>query len=498
MILKKIKIVCCSVLVIVSAPFSANANEKLWNFLVIVVDDLGQMDISPNNPNTFYQTPNLEKLANEGVRFSDNYAASTVCSPSRLALMTGKNPARLNATDWFRLKEGEGRSEAYKWADDIHHMPLEATTMAEALKPKGYKSAFLGKWHLGHDEKYWPENQGFDINVGGYWSGSPRGENEEKGEGYFSPHNNPRMEDGPVGEYLTERLSTEAIKLLNGFSHSKDPFLMVLSYYTVHTPLNAPKETVNKYEEIATNENRIGLFTEEEQIWSTEEIRTVRENQTHTTYAAMVEHMDLSIGRVLDGLEQGGLSDNTVVFFTSDNGGLSTAEGSPTSNLPFRGGKGWIYEGGIRVPFIVRWPGVGKENYVNPAVVSGTDLFPTIMEIAGINTNKVDGVSLVAKIKGDVEKTERPVFWHYPHYSNQGGMPASAVRLGNYKLIQRLEDGRVHLFDMNSDLGERHDIAKDLPEKTSELKALLYSWYSEVDAKFLRELNGAVPWQIKE
>ncbi|MDG1438989.1 MAG: sulfatase-like hydrolase/transferase, partial [Emcibacteraceae bacterium] len=178
--------------------------------MIIVVDDLGQMDISPNNPNTFYNTPNLEKFAKEGVRFSDNYAASTVCSPARLALMTGKNPARVNATDWFRLEEGKGRAETYKWANDIHHMPLKETTIAEALKPKGYKSAFLGKWHLGHDEKYWPENQGFDINVGGYWSGSPRGENEELGEGYFAPHNNPRLEDGPDGEYLTERLSNEA------------------------------------------------------------------------------------------------------------------------------------------------------------------------------------------------------------------------------------------------------------------------------------------------
>ncbi|MDG1708804.1 MAG: sulfatase-like hydrolase/transferase, partial [Emcibacteraceae bacterium] len=318
--MKILKLICWSVLAFLNVSHTAQSKDKPWNFLVIVVDDLGQMDISPNNPDTFYSTPNLEKFAKQGVRFSDNYAASTVCSPARLALMTGNNPARVNATDWFRLEEGLGRAETYKWANDIHHMPLSEVTIAEALKPKGYKSAFLGKWHLGHDEKYWPENQGFDINVGGYWSGSPRGENEALGEGYFAPHNNPRLEDGPKGEYLTERLSNEAIELLEGFSKADDPFLMVLSYYTVHTPLNAPQETVDDYTKKAAENNLRGLFREEEQVWPVEAIRTVRENQTHARYGAMVEQMDLNIGRVLEGLEKNGLSENTVVFFTSDNG----------------------------------------------------------------------------------------------------------------------------------------------------------------------------------
>ncbi|MDG1994920.1 MAG: sulfatase [Emcibacteraceae bacterium] len=493
--MKILEFILWSMLTVWSTSSVAQANDKQWNFLIIVVDDLGQMDISPNNPNTFYNTPNLEKFAKEGVRFSDNYAASTVCSPARLALMTGKNPARVNATDWFRLEEGKGRAETYKWANDIHHMPLKETTIAEALKPKGYKSAFLGKWHLGHDEKYWPENQGFDINVGGYWSGSPRGENEELGEGYFAPHNNPRLEDGPDGEYLTERLSNEAINLLKNFGHSDDPFLMVLSYYTVHTPLNAPQKTISKYKNKAESKNLRGLFTEEEQVWPIEEIRTVRENQTHATYGAMVEQMDLNIGRVLEGLEKNGLADNTIVFFTSDNGGLSTAEGSPTSNLPYRGGKGWIYEGGIRVPFIVRWPEIGKAGYVNPAAVSGVDIFPTIMEIAGITGSQVDGESLVSKIKGENEASDRPIYWHYPHYSNQGGMPASAVRLGDYKLIQRLEDGQTHLYHISDDPSEKNDIAKDMPKKASELRTLLYSWYNQVDAQFLRTKDDVKPWQ---
>lgn len=474
---------------------SGQAQEKRWNFLIIIVDDLGQMDISPNNPNTFYQTPNLEKLAEQSVRFSQNYSASPVCSPARVGLMTGRHPARINATDWFHDEEGQGRAETYKWAKDIQHMPKEEITLAEALKTKGYETAFLGKWHLGHSEEYWPEHQGFDTNIGGFWSGSPRGTNEELGKGYFAPHNNPRMIDGVDGEYLTERLSNDAMKLLDGFSNKDDPFLMVLSYYTVHVPLNAPKETVAKYDELATNKGLTGTFVEEEQVWPVEEIRTVRQNQTHPTYAAMVEHMDQNIGRVLNQLEKSGLADDTIVFFTSDNGGLSTSEGSPTSNLPFRGGKGWIYEGGIRVPFLVRWPGVGKAGYTNPAAVTGLDLFPTIMEISGASKMDVDGESLVSKIKGDVDHTKQPLYWHYPHYSNQGGMPASAVRLGDYKLIQRLEDGRYHLYNLAEDPEEKYDLSRKFPEKTLQMRAMLLAWYREVGAEFLRDKGGKVPWR---
>ena len=470
------------------------AKEKKWNFLIIIVDDLGQMDISPNNPNTFYKTPNLQKLAEQSVRFSQNYSASPVCSPARVALMTGRHPARINATDWFHNEEGQGRAEMYKWAKDIQHMPNEEITLAEALKPKGYKTAFLGKWHLGHNEKYWPEHQGFDINVGGFWSGSPRGTNATLGDGYFAPHNNPRLIDGVDGEYLTERLSNDAIALLDDFSAKDDPFLMVLSYYTVHIPLNAPKETIVKYDELVVRKDLVGTYIEEEQIWPVEEIRTVRQNQTHPTYAAMVEHMDQNIGRVMLQLEKSGLADNTIVFFTSDNGGLSTSEGSPTSNLPFRGGKGWIYEGGIRVPFLVRWPGVGKAGYTNSAAVTGLDLFPTIMEISGERKTDVDGQSLVSKIKGEVNSTEMPLYWHYPHYSNQGGMPASAVRLGDYKLIQRLEDGQYHLYNLMSDPEEKNDLSTELPEKALQMKSMLLSWYKEVDAKFLREKDGKIPW----
>lgn len=493
--IKKIYTLFLSILLIILGTFSGRTAEKKWNFLIIVVDDLGQMDISPNNPSTFYKTPNLEKLASQSVRFSQNYSASPVCSPARLALMTGRHPARLNATDWFHMEEGQGRAETFKWAKDIQHMPQSELTLAEALKPKGYKSAFIGKWHLGHDEKYWPEHQGFDINIGGFWSGSPRGINEELGEGYFAPHNNPRMIDGSDGEYLTERLSNEAINLISNFSQAEDPFLMVLSYYTVHVPLNAPKETISKYDGIAKNKKLKGLFAEEEQVWPSEEIRTVRINQTHSTYAAMVEHMDINIGRVLDKLETTGLSENTIVFFTSDNGGLSTSEGSPTSNLPFRGGKGWIYEGGIRVPFIVRWPGVGEKGSENKTVVTGLDIFPTIMDISGVKTNILDGNSLVEKIRGDNQQTDKPAYWHYPHYSNQGGMPASAIRLGDYKFIQRLEDGQYHLYNLNEDPEEKHDIALAFPEKVNELRKLLLSWYDEVDAEFLREKDGNIPWK---
>ncbi len=314
------------------------------------------------------------------------------------------------------------------------------------------------------------------------------------------PFKNPRLKDGPEGEFLTERLTDESLKILEKFQ--RDPFLLYLSFYTVHTPLQAPPKLVEKYQAKA---QRLGLtdkpeFADEEQVWPTDQKRQVRTLQKHATYAAMVESMDTAVGRVLTKLEELGLAENTVVCFTADNGGLSTSEGSPTSNLPYRGGKGWVYEGGIREAFLVRWPGVTKPGSTCDTPVMSIDFYPTLNEIAGVPqaaNQIVDGKSLTSLLSGKQDSLDREaLYWHYPHYSNQGGFPGGAARSGNWKLVERYEDGRVHLFDLSQDPGERHDLAADNPQRVQEMRQGLHRWYQDVDAKFLQpKKNGPQPWQ---
>ncbi|WOH36249.1 sulfatase [Thalassotalea fonticola] len=464
-------------------------NEKPWNFLVIVVDDLGFMDIEPNNPDSFYQTPNLTKLAQQSVNFTNSYAANPVCSPSRVALMTGVNPARLKATDWFHHKNGKRLTGHYQVANSIDYLPKEALTIAEAL-PKSYQKTFIGKWHLGEDEKLWPENQGFDTNIAGWAAGSPKG-------GYFAPYSNPRLVQGEKGEHLTQRLTNEAINTLK--SAADKPFLLVLSYYSVHVPLQAPQHSIEKYQQLTRTLTEQQEFGQEEQVLpQLQTVRKVRKVQNQPAYAAMVEQMDSNVGRVLAQLEQAGLANNTVVIFTSDNGGLATSEGLPTSNLPLRGGKGWIYEGGIKVPLMIKVPGMSKANTMQSTPVIGMDIPATIYHLTDTKVVNLDGQSLLPLLLDENATIERPLFWHYPHYSNQGGLPASAVRLGKYKLIQRLETGAVQLYDLDKDLGEKNDISAQKPEKVTELYRLLLQWYQEVDAQFLKEKSSnKKPWQPK-
>jgi arylsulfatase A-like enzyme len=465
------------------------AIDKKWNFLIIIVDDLGFMDIEPNNPNTFYQTPHLTKLSQQSVNFTNSYAANPVCSPSRVALMTGLNPARTKTTDWFHHKNGKHLTGKYKVANSIDFLPQTVTTMAESMPPS-YQKTFIGKWHLGESEKFWPENQGFDTNIAGWAAGSPGG-------GYFAPYKNPRLVQGKKGEYLTQRLTNEAINTLR--TTQDNPFLLVLSYYSVHVPLQAPEHSIEKYRQLSrvlTNQQEFGQ--EEQVLPQLNSIRKVRKVQNHPTYAAMIEQMDSNVGRVLAQLEQSGLAENTVVIFTSDNGGLATSEGFPTSNLPLRGGKGWMYEGGIKVPLIVRMPGIAKANTTVSTPVIGMDIPATVYHLTGNKDSGLDGRSLVPLMLNEKATIERPLFWHYPHYSNQGGVPASAVRLGNFKLIQRLETGEVHLYDLEKDIGEQSDISGLYPEKVAELTDLLLNWYQEVDAQFLqtKKINN-MPWQPK-
>lgn len=452
------------------------------NIVFFLVDDLGVMDVGAYNPKTFYETPNVDRLAASGLRFTAGYAANPVCSPTRFSLMTGKYPTRGAATNFFTGTR-EGR---FKPAELSDRMELAETTIAEALKERGYATFFAGKWHLGPTEEYWPEKQGFDVNIGGHHAGGPY-----TGNKYFSPFKNPKMDDVGEGEHLPDRLARETIRFIE---QKKDgPFLAWLSFYSVHTPLMGRPDLVEKYKaKAAAVEGQ--EFAEEEQVWPKAPARNVRVLQKHAVYAAMVEAMDAAVGKVLAALDRLGLAGNTIVVFTSDNGGLSTAEGSPTSNLPYRGGKGWVYEGGIREPLIVRWPGVTKPGSACDVPVLSMDSFPTFVAAAGGRPGNVDGRDLRPLLEGGA-MDRGPLFWHYPHYSNQGGFPGGAVRDGDWKLIERYEDGRVHLYDLGKDPGEREDLAEGHPGRVAVLREKLHAWYKDVGARFLRSKDGLEPWR---
>ncbi|OPZ10074.1 MAG: Arylsulfatase [candidate division BRC1 bacterium ADurb.BinA364] len=454
------------------------------NFVFFLVDDLGCMDVGAYNPNTFYETPNVDRLASQGVRFTQGYAANPVCSPTRYSIMTGKHPTRGGITNFIPGKR-EGRFLPAPLED---RMALEEVSLAKALKEGGYRSAFVGKWHLGPTEEFWPLAHGFDVNIGGCDRGAPKS--------YFSPYGNPALEDGPKGEYLTERLGREAAAQIEAMKDG--PFLLYLSFYVVHTPLRAPADLVAKYEAKAAAIQG-EEFAEEEQVWESADRRQVRILQKHPVYAAMVESMDTQVGRVLAKLDELGLAESTVVFFMSDNGGLSTSEGLPTSNLPLRGGKGWLYEGGIREPFIVRMPGAALNGQTCDAPVVSMDFYPTMLELAGLAPRPewhMDGASLAPLLQGRGEPPRDALFWHYPHYSNQGGFPGGAIRQGDWKLIERYEDGRVHLFNLKDDPGERRDLASANPERVEAMRARLHAWYKETGAKFLEPKEGGpAPWR---
>ncbi|MCZ6598890.1 MAG: sulfatase [Planctomycetota bacterium] len=461
--------------------------QERTNVVFLLVDDLGTMDVGAYNPDTFYETPSIDRLAATGMRFTAGYAASPVCSPTRYSIMTGRYPSRVDATDFFTGR----RAGRFLPAELNNRMPLAEVTIAEALQSAGYATFFAGKWHLGPDAEHWPENQGFDVNQGGWSRGGPYG-----GDKYFSPYGNPRLDDGPPGEHLPDRLASETIRFMA--DHADEPFFAFLAFYSVHTPLMAPRDLVEKYAARAA-EIEGEEFGPEEQVWPVAALRRVRLVQKHATYAAMVESVDRAIGRVLRSLDELELADRTAVILMSDNGGLATSEDSPTSNLPLRGGKGWLYEGGIREPLIIRWPGVTEPGSVCDHPVISTDFYPTMLELAGLPAmpeQHLDGVSLAPLLRGTGAPERQSLFWHYPHYSNQGGFPGAAIRAGDWKLIERFEDGRVHLYDLARDPGERKDLAAEHQGRVRALRVRLHAWYEEVDAKFLRPKEGGPePWR---
>jgi len=444
------------------------------NFVFFLIDDMGWTDLGCYG-STFYETPNIDRLAAQGMRFTNAYAACPVCSPTRASIMTGKYPARLGITQWIG---GPNEPTPYQ-----HYMPLEEVTVAEALKDAGYATGFVGKWHLSTRDddrrQYYPDRQGFDVNIGGDWSGAP--------PTYFYPYEkrNRKLEtmppDGKKGEYLTDRLTDEAVKFLQA---KKDkPFLLYLAHYAVHTPLESKKELADKYEAKAKDlPERTGPHSKD--VYGRYKTRMV---QDHAVYAGMVQSVDESVGRVLDKLEQLGLDDNTIVFFMSDNGGLSTVgrEG-PTCNLPLRAGKGWLYEGGIREPMLIKWPGTVAPGQVCNEPVTSTDFYPTMLEMVELPLRPkqhVDGVSLVPLLRQKGTLRRDAIYWHYPHYHGSGNRPSGAVRAGDYKLIEWYEDSRVELYNLKNDIGEQDDLAAKMPKKTAELCRMLHAWRGQMNAR---------------
>ncbi len=455
--LRSLVAVASLALVMWSTRPAQGAGEAV-NVLLIVADDLGWADLGCYG-NGFHRTPALDRLAREGVRFTQAYAACPVCSPTRAAMLTGKYPARLHLTDWL-----PGRSDmpSQRLLRPLfrQELPLEETTLAERLRAAGYATAAIGKWHLG-GPGFEPQRQGFDLNVAGDSTGSPRS--------YFAPFERngkfmPGLEQAPAGEYLTDRLTAEAESFIE--QHRDKPFFLYLAHYAVHIPLKAKLELVSKYKALAKPASP----------------------RNNPQYAAMLESLDDSVGRVLKKIETLNLTERTVIVFTSDNGGLATLEGPDTpatSNAPLREGKGYLYEGGLRVPLLVKWPGGAKPGTVCDVPVCSIDLVPTISEVIHhpAAKNEIDGTSFVPLLSQSGDIATRPLFWHYPHYSNQGGRPGGAIREGDYKLIEFYETGRRELFDLKNDPGESMNLIDRLPETADALAARLLDWRHTIGAQ---------------
>lgn len=448
--------------------------EKL-NFLFILADDLGYHDLSFTG-SRYYETPNIDRMAKGGMVFSNGYSNCQVSSPSRGSIMTGKFTARHGITNWIGEPSGiewrkMGRNNQLLPAEYLHQLPLEYTILPEAMKQNGYKTFFAGKWHLG-GEGSMPEDHGFDINKGGGSGGGPSG-------GYFSPWNFKNLENRQDGEELSTRLAKETVVFMK---ENKDaPFFAYLSFYAVHSPIQCSEEKWKKYRQKAED---LGIAPTGYKMGRSMPIRQAQDNPV---YAGLVEAMDDAVGIVLDELKNLGLEDNTIVIFTSDNGGEASAGEAPqTSNLPLRAGKGYQYEGGIRVPYFIRVPGLTKGGEKCDVPVCGADFYPTILDLAGLPLrpdDHNDGVSLFPLLKGG-EITERPLIWHYPHYGNQGGEPSSIIRSGKWKLIHYYEDGRNELFNLNSDPGEHEDVSADNPDMVKKMSQILTEWLLSAGARY--------------
>ncbi|MBC8351679.1 MAG: sulfatase [Planctomycetes bacterium] len=495
-----------------------SAERSRPNVVFFLVDDLGWRDVGCYG-SRFYETPNVDRLAEDGVRFTQAYAACHVCSPTRASILTGKYPARLHLTDWITGR----RDFSFQQLSNVkalQHLPYKEHTLAETLQAAGYQTAAIGKWHLG-SEPSGPQRHGFEHHLPRDW---PRGAPNRT---YYSPFNLKGLE-GPQGEYLTDRLTDEAERFIEA---SKDgPFFLYLAHFAVHDPIQGRADLVKKYEKKLekTQRPKDAAFVLEgnpdtKHPLSKKELNTratdadysgyrvlpartvkIKQHQDNVQFAAMVEAMDESLGRVLAKLKALELDDKTIVMFFSDNGGMSAANfGNPkrvvsadqldraysTSNLPLRGAKGWLYEGGIREPMIVKWPRQGQRGAVCDVPVISTDFYPTILDLAGLPLQPkqhADGISLAPLLKGEKELARQAIYWHFPHYSNHGMQsPGGAVRAGDYKLLEYFENNVVQLFNLKDDIGEQNDLSNKEPNKVAELRTMLHAWRRTVSAQMM-------------
>jgi arylsulfatase A len=500
-----------------AAKSSPGKPAKKMNVIFYLVDDLGWADLGFEG-SSFYETPNIDSFSKKGVRFNQAYAACHVCSPTRASILSGQYPARLGLTDWLPGRK-EFPFQKLQNVESVQHLPYNAQPLPQVLKENGYRTAIFGKWHLGEDSNS-TKRQGFDVHIPDYNKGWPNGS-------YFSPFDMKGLPDGPKGEYLTDRLTTEALKWVE--KNKEQPFFLYLAHYAVHDPIQGRGDLVVKYEK---KKNQLAKTAQPpfilegnpddgptvagtaqdtaHQGFRVFPDRTVKikQRQDNPVFAAMVECMDENFGRVLAKLKELGIEDNTIVIFFSDNGGMSAANfGNParkiaatdldkaysTSNLPLRGAKGWMYEGGIREPLLIYWPGKGQHGISSDVPVISTDFYASILDMVGIDphprgNNGIDGKSIVPILKGDnagVEQIkQKPLFWHFPHYSNHGGQsPGGAVRYGDYKLIEYYENNTVQLFNLKNDPGEKNDLAGTETAKVKELQTLLHNWRKELRAK---------------
>ncbi|XZE51678.1 sulfatase [Planctomycetaceae bacterium SH139] len=468
--LYRLSLICGAVIYSCWSTNLAAAGERP-NVVLILVDDLGLHDLSGEG-STFYRTPHIDGLAQQGMRFTQGYATSCVCSPSRASIQLGKFTARHGITQWIGASSGMAwkRDDRLLPAEYLRALPHQDVTLAESLKEAGYRTFFAGKWHLGGEGSL-PTDHGFEINIGGHHRGSPPG-------GFFAPYKNPVMKDGPPGESLTMRLANETAEFIRA-EHAK-PFFAMLSFYTVHAPVQTTAAKWEKYRQAAPQ------LPEGAERFKVDRTLPVRQVQDHPVYAGMVETLDEAVGTVLQALEQRGISDDTIVIFTSDNGGVSSGDAYATSNLPLRGGKGRQWEGGIREPFYIAYPAKIPAGSTADTPVTGADLYPTVLELCGLPARPeqhLDGVSLVPLTRGE-SIAPRPLYWHYPHYDNQGGEPSSILREGDWKLIHYYEDGRNELYDLSVDPGEQSDLALTHPVRTETMAAQLHAWLTELGAEF--------------
>ncbi len=474
-------VLCVMAFVLICTGSVGNAAERRPNVVVFMIDDLGWTDAGCYGSD-LYETPNIDRLAAGGMRFTDAYAACTVCSPTRAAMMTGMYPPRLNLTDWIDgmwehlspQRQSRHPLMPPEWTQQLEH---RYTTLAEALNAAGYKTAHVGKWHLTprSDDKsvvepFYPRNQGFDVNIAGNQWGAPGS--------YYWPYRRARQQTDigarvanfpdtatTQGKYLTDMLTDQAVSIIEGWK--SEPFFLYFAHYAVHTPIQGRNDLTKKYAAKITPKHR----------------------HRNAQYAAMVESVDHSVGRVVETLAKLSILENTVIIYTSDNGGLSRMKNGPTINTPLRAGKGSPYEGGVRIPTIINWPGIVAKGSVSHEPIITCDFYPTILDVTGAEGDKnhnanVDGKSLVPILKQSNTAFDRKaIYWHYPHYHSGGSTPYSAVRAGPWRLIEFYEDNRVELYHLANDIGEKNELSKKHPARAKELTAMLHRWRKQVEAQ---------------